>query len=313
VPAKSRVLSLLGNPAVRVGLAGLLLAALVFSGRLNFRVFASLRPGPGLWAVAAATAVAFTATSFRWLALVRAAGRHGSVAALAGVALGSSALTYLSPAGAGTDVARALHLVVSGKVGRAEAAAISVADRLLGIQCLLLLAAGVGCWAAADSGYLPLALVLGAASLGGLLAAAALFKFADRLPQRGLPGRWRGYVEGLRGRMRPGWLAAAWLASALAAVANGLLPWLALGAFQWVDLTPQVMLASILVVFVNAAAPTPGGIGAGEAAASALFSAAGPGAPAMLLVRTMGALVSLLLATPWLLSGRRAAPAETAA
>jgi uncharacterized membrane protein YbhN (UPF0104 family) len=297
------VLSAFGHPALRVLLGLVILGLLVASGRLDLRTFAGLRPGPHLAALVGVTLIALCSTSFRWVALVRATGGDLRVPQLLTVALGSNALTYVSPGGAGTDVARAVHLAMTRGVSRAEAAGIAVADRLLGLQCLLLLAAGMGCWTALNGKNYSLSLILGAVAISGAAAAYALFRFADRLPKGGLPGRWRRYVEGLRGRARPGWLAAAWLASMTAAVANAFLPWLAVGVFQPLPLTPAVLVSSLLVVFANSFAPTPGGIGAGEAAASALFHAAGPGAPGMLLARSVGVVVSLVLGVP-LLAGR---------
>ena len=292
---------LLNHPGLRAAIAAALLILLITTGRLDLTVVRKATFGWPLFSLAAVTLAALVATSLRWVSLVRAAGRNDG--GLPVVGLGTNALTYVSPAGTGTDAARVLYLLRRGVCGPGEASAIAAVDRLMGLHSLLLVGTLVGCAAAFSHGSPLLGYGLGAAGLLSIAGLYALFRFAEHLSPKGPLTAWRSAVVQLRVRLVPGWLAAACISSLVAAFANGALPWLALSVFGPTPTNASTLLASVLVVLVNGAAPTPGGIGAGEAAAAELYAQSGPGAAAMLLVRTVGLLFSLFLAAGWLLRG----------
>jgi hypothetical protein len=89
----------------------------------------------------------------------------------------------------------------------------------------------------------------------------------------------------------------------LAAVTNGLLPFLGVAAVTSGALNLSAAAGSVVVTLLNSIAPTPGGLGAGELAAVAMFRASGAGGAGMLLTRAVLICVALLFTLVWMVLG----------
>jgi uncharacterized membrane protein YbhN (UPF0104 family) len=274
-----------------------LLAWLIASGRLNLSALARVRPDVGFFLLAAATLIGLAATSFRWLFLIQAAARQPDVAGLLRTALGSNVFATVSPAATGADIARVYYLVRRCGMAMLGALGLSLVDRLMGVQALLLCAAAAGWLSPVRSRSLAgtrLALVA-AAVVATLILLGCLLPACRRLALRCLPASWRARLAAAGDHWDPAWLGGAYLCSLVAAVSNLSLPVLGLLALQPGIPWANRAFPSALIVLVNAVAPTPGGLGAGEAAASELFRDRAVGAAAMLLARVAGTVCAAVM------------------
>lgn len=289
---------------LRILAALAILGALVGTGRLDLGALMRLRLGPGLVALVLVAGGALLATSLRWVCVVRAWGGVGDFGKLLGVGLSSNVLTFISPAGAGTDAARAVYLSRSTPSTAVQAGTIAVADRYVGLQTLLI-AAAVACWVSiAPTGRLIFPLALTGAAAAAVLLPVLMHRFAAWLP---LKGKLAAVRDGAVAVTRPAqmrWLLCAYGCALVAAVANGVLPLLGLMSLTGSHADFGLAGASFLVVVVNAIAPTPGGLGFGEAAASGLMHAATAG-PSLLVVRTASIVWALLFGVATLIDASR--------
>ncbi|MCC6730185.1 MAG: flippase-like domain-containing protein [Chthonomonadales bacterium] len=291
---------------LRAGLGAALLAALLGSGRLDPSALASVRPGPWLAVLGAACFLALALNSLRWACLARAAGIPIAGATAVRVALASNVFLFVSPAGTGADAARVLHLVRAEGERTGRALALGIVDRLIGVQTLLAVAAAVGVAAALGRPALwGAAAGLGAAAIGATLVVSGIALPATRrLCLRLLPTPWRERLQAAAVPWHPAWVAGVLGLSLAGAAANLALPVLGLAALGHPTGGPQALFGSAMVVLVNTVAPTPGGLGAGEAAASAMLQGA-RGASAMLLARVLLVAWSLALGAGYLAHGSR--------
>lgn len=287
--------------AARILIGIALLGVLVATGRLDFGVVGRVRAGPGLGLLLAVAGAGIAANSLRWFCLVRAAGRAGESGPLLRTALASNLLAFISPAGAGMDAARVVHLVKGAGVPLAGAMGLGLVDRLMGIQTLLLTAAMAGWAGTPPAALLPLRGVLTWAAAGGLVALLLAFGAAHsrRLPGAGiLPASLVSRLEAVTAHWRPGWGAASYACSFVGGWANIALPVLGTVAIGAAPATFESVFAGGLVTLINSAAPTPGGLGAGEGAASVLLNAASSGAEGMLVARFAMVAWAVIFALP---------------
>jgi len=236
--------------------------------------------------------------------MVRAWGGTGEFAKLARVGLSSNVLTFISPAGAGTDAARAVYLSRSTPLTGVQAGTIAVADRFVGLQTLLI-AAATACWISiGPTGRLFFPLSISGAAAASVLLPILMHRFAAWMPLRGKLAAVRDGAVAVTRPVHGRWLLYAYGCSFLAATANGVLPLLGLMSLAPGHAGTGLAGASFLVVVVNALAPTPGGLGFGEAAASGLMHGSTAG-PSMLLVRTASILWALVFGLATLIEAGR--------
>jgi uncharacterized membrane protein YbhN (UPF0104 family) len=222
------------------------------------------------------------------------------------VALASNIFSFFSPAGTGADAARVLYLTRTGETGPGRALAIGVIDRLMGLQTLLLCAALLA-WSggqyAALMGGLRVGVTAGALVLTALLLGMAL-PATRRIALRLLPSGLRASWDTASRIRSPRLLVAAGVWSLVGALSNLTLPVFGLLALDVPVPDSSIYFSSALVVLTNTVAPTPGGLGAGEAAASELLRGAS-GASAMLLARLLLLATALVFGLGYLMEGNR--------
>ncbi|MFN3648034.1 MAG: lysylphosphatidylglycerol synthase transmembrane domain-containing protein [Armatimonadota bacterium] len=297
---------------LRLALGGAILAALVYSGKLTPSAFASL-DGADCLALVGVAGVALLSTSLRWFVLVSPLLQRSDSANALATALSSNIYAFISPAGVGVDVARALALRRKGDISPAIAASSSIVDRTLGLWGLLVYSALVGCFAASRDPLLRLSWI--AVSAAACIATAVLLVFLNPvmpLPSgvsRLIPEKLRTALALVHLRKHPRTFGMAVLLALLAAAANQALPVLAYSALTEGSVGVEQWFGGALVIIVNSFGLTPGGLGIGEAAGVQLLHATG-GAEAILLTRASLALWAAVFLLPnptvlsWLIPAR---------
>ena len=290
---------------LRFGFGALILAALVVSGKIDLSVMLRVRLDAPLAILVGMCTLALGTNSLRWVCLVQAMQYNVPAWPSVRVALSSNIFSFISPAGMGADAARVFYLVHGHKIGMMPALACGLIDRLIGLQTLLFCAASLAWLGGSYTTVLTslrFGVTLGALALSGLLLGVAL-PSTRHLAIRLLPASWRKKLLGTGEASGQAWsrtgLLAIYLLSLVGALANLMLPVVSLHALGVSIERVDTYFGSAMVVLANALAPTPGGLGAGEAVASELLQGA-TGASAMLLARIMLFGVSLLLGLGYL-------------
>lgn len=193
-----------GPLAVRVLVTTVVLGFLVSRIELGGAVRVVARIDGPTWALLAAVVAADRLLAAgRWVVLVRVSGIDLPLAAGARLFFVSSFLGSFLPAGVGGDVARTWEL--ANRTSRvAEALAVAVVDRWLGLACVLLLGV-VGTTLATDVDVDPRAAAALHALLGAVLLAGLAGPLADRLAAAVLPARVPESVVLLAGAVRRFW------------------------------------------------------------------------------------------------------------
>lgn len=194
-----------GPLAVRVLVTTVVLGFLVSRIELGGAVRVVARIDGPTWALLAVVVAADRLLAAgRWIVLVRVSGIDLPLAAGARLFFVSSFLGSFLPAGVGGDVARTWEL--ANRTSRvAEALAVAVVDRWLGLVCVLLLGA-VGTTLATGVDVDPRAAAALRVLLAAVLLAGLAGPLADRLAAVVLPGRWVSEsVARLAGAVRRFW------------------------------------------------------------------------------------------------------------
>jgi uncharacterized protein (TIRG00374 family) len=281
--------------AARYLVAILAIFWLVRSGTVNVAVLRRSLTSLDLLAIALGVLlVDLTVTSWRLVMLLRARGFAITLGDALRLTLVGNLFNLVLPAGGG-DVARFYYAAADASGRRAELAAILVFDRFVGLIALLVLPALLlpFIFGAVTSSMLLTSLVKAAAITAlALIAGLALVI----VPSKGIapPLAWilqrlpfsaklSQFVETIRAyRLQPSVLVGVLFVSLVAHALSGLV--IAIVHSANGPFVPYAGVLSLLGFVANSIPLTPGGIGVGEAAFSALFREAGltGGAEAML-------------------------------
>jgi hypothetical protein len=267
--------------ALRVGVAGVLIALLVRSGAIDRRALAGLvHEWPLTLAALAMLAASTWVTAIRLPVLLRPMGFR--LDAWPAVVLMTTGLFFglFLPGGAGGDIAKVYYSVAGQKRGtRTELATAVLLDRAIGMWAMFampLLALPFFAGAVANAPAIALLVRFSAAvfAAGGAALAALLL-----LPEKwvAIPGRIAGdfVARGIATvrffRAHPGALAWSFALSLGAHTTAVATTWFIAGAVHPASQRPELGLVVPLGFVANALPLTPGGIGVGETAFHRLF------------------------------------------
>ncbi len=302
--------------ALRVGVAGALIAYLLRSGAVDWRAFAGLvHEWPLTLAALCVLAASTWITAIRLPVLLAPMGFR--LAAWPAVVLMTTGLFFglFLPGGAGGDIAKVYYSVAGQKRGtRTELATAVLLDRAIGMWAMFAMPLlALPFFASAVAGAPGIATLVYFSALvfvaGGFVLGAVLW-----LPEKwiALPGRLAGdfVARGIATvrffRAHPGALARSFLLSLAAHTTAVATTWCIAGAVHPASQRPELGLVVPLGFVANALPLTPGGIGVGETAFHRLFQFIGLDGGAEIAIgwRLAITLVALLGGLLYMLRGR---------
>jgi len=295
---------------VRLAIAGGLLAYLARSGMIDWRALS--RPFTA-WPIALAAValilidVSLMAVRLSWL--FRQVGLRLPLGKSFQLAMVSFFFAQFLPGTAGGDLAKLFYVAKEGKGRRSEIITVSLFDRAIGMQSLLVMPLIFAPLFARLIGATPglrallvTAAILAAILLGGFLTCAFYESLVERVAQAVLAFLpWKEWpIEAIRTiasyRYHLGTVAAALGISIAGNFLNLIVTMLAVSALNPAGLNLRMCLIVPLGFIATSLPFTPGGLGVGEAAFNGLFAVAGlsGGADALVCWRVWTALVRLI-------------------
>jgi glycosyltransferase 2 family protein len=286
----------------KICLAACLLAWLLASGKLELGRLTSISFDWRLLALFGIVSGSMIIPAFRWWWLLRIQGLHEPLGKVISLTWAGYLTALVLPGAAGGDIARSYLILRRRNHARARAFSTVLADRFLGLHSLFCLGSISAIWLFVYRGHEPGVQIMAALTLALLLAMticllALLYAPTRTLLFRVLPRGWRqawdesfflyrNNVSGLLGCF-------------VLSLTSGILTMISFSVAGRLFGTGTPMtysfLAGPLIVVANCLPITPGGIGLAEATSSRVFAGLGLpiGAEMMMLVRTVGFLISL--------------------
>ncbi len=301
-PAGTR-LGWLGT-ALKLVLAGILIAWLVSSSRFDFATLLALRPGWPLAGLVAGLILSVVCQVWRWLRLVRAQGFELSAGAALQIGLiGMFSNTFL-PSGLGLDGAKIYYLAPLAKQRKGRLISSLVIDRLLGLGALLLLMAVLSSRLMVGLGGQLGRQILSWSALA-LLAAVIALALIQRLG-RPPAGSWLHSLSRALAdyRRQPGVLTFAFLLSLVGHLFSFFASWCAFAALGLGVSPRQVLQVAPAIQLASSIPTTPMALGVTDSVAAVLYQqlAIGGGAETVMLARAVTVVLSLACAGGLLLN-----------